>query len=53
MMRSREKLIAKDALEFTDQLPQYATRLYFLGDLGLIADSEYAVWVVERKVFHE
>jgi hypothetical protein len=35
-----ERPIAKDALEFTDRLPQYATRLYFFGDIGLIADPD-------------
>jgi len=34
-----EKLIAKDVKEFTCQLQQYDTRLYFLGNISKIADS--------------
>lgn len=35
-----EALIARDATEFTDNLGQYETKLYFLGDIAAIADAE-------------
>jgi beta-galactosidase len=35
-----ESLIAENALEFTDELSQYGTKLYFLGDIRSISDKE-------------
>jgi hypothetical protein len=34
-----EQEIARDVSEFTDELPAYGTRLYFLGDMAQIADK--------------
>lgn len=34
-----EQLIAREALEFTDDLPPFGTRVYFLGDLAQIRDE--------------
>jgi hypothetical protein len=34
-----EQRIARDVSEFTDELPPYGTRLYFLGDMAQIADK--------------
>lgn len=35
-----EKLVARNAAEFTETVPQYETRLYFLGDVAQIADPQ-------------
>lgn len=35
-----EEIVAKDVEEFTDHLPQYATKLYFLGDISKIAGEK-------------
>jgi hypothetical protein len=35
-----EKLVARNVTEFTDTVPQYETRLYFLGDVSQIADPK-------------
>lgn len=35
-----EELVAKNVKEFTDQLQQYDTKLYFLGDISKIADKK-------------
>jgi hypothetical protein len=37
-----EKLIARNVTEFTDTVPQYETRLYFLGEISQIADPQSA-----------
>jgi hypothetical protein len=34
-----EQEIARNVTEFTDELPAYGTRLYFLGDVAQIADA--------------
>ena len=34
-----EELIARNVSEFTDELPPYGTRLYFLGDMTQLADE--------------
>ena len=35
-----EQRIAADVTEFTDTVPQYGTKLYFLGDVRQIANAE-------------
>ena len=35
-----ERRVATDVTEFTDTVPQYGTKLYFLGDVRQISDPE-------------